>query len=220
MKILDVPQSGSVAGVTSSRNRYGQYRRTRAIPVNVNSLAQQRARNDLSAWSAAWRGLPQASRDAWDSWASTVTFADALGQAQTLTGQCAFVKVNTVQQLNGLDQFDDTPPESAAFGLGLVTDIDITDPTTITVTTLLIPADIAIAIYASPPMSAGRNFNADYRYIKTLPPATVAGDNDIATALEAKFGTLAAGQKFFVQARTVVDGQSGDFFTDSGVLVP
>lgn len=218
MKILDVPQSGSVAGVTSSRNRYGQYRRTRAIPVNVNSLAQQRARNDLATWSAAWRGLTPEQRLAWDVWANTVTFADSLGQSQTLTGQCAFVSVNTVQSLNGMGAFDEAPPATMAFGLGLVTGITVTDPTTIVVEHILIPAATALALYASPPQSAGRTFNADYRYIATLPAATVLGDWEVADEITAKFGDLPVGSKVFVQVRTVKDGQQGDFLVGSGIL--
>src|SRR5206468_836067 len=95
MKILDVPQSGSQAGTTSSRNRYGQYRRSRATPVNVNSTAQQAARNRLSAESEAWRGLTDIQREAWNSFADEHPQTDSLGQVVTLTGHQMFVGVNS-----------------------------------------------------------------------------------------------------------------------------
>lgn len=219
MKLLDVPQSGSIAGVTSSRNRYGQYRRTRAIPVNPNSLAQQRARNSLSTWSAAWRGLTPEDQEAWNSFADGVTLTDSLGQSITLTGQAMFVRVNTVAELVGGDQYLAEPPALATFGLGLVTNIAITDTATVQVTHLATTTGQRIAVYCSPPLSPGRNFNADYRFLGFVNQETAGGDFEIQNLIEDKFGTLTAGQKYFVQTRTIINGQEGDRVTAFGVLV-
>src|SRR5439155_109028 len=94
MKILDVPQSGSVAGVTSSRNRFGQYRRTRATPVNPNSTFQGAVRARLSVNSAAWRALTAAQRAGWNDLAASMTRTDSLGQTYSLTGFQSYCSVN------------------------------------------------------------------------------------------------------------------------------
>lgn len=217
MKILDVPQSGSSAGTTSSRNRYGQYRRTRAVPVNVNSTAQQAARTNLSDMSAAWRGLTDVQRAAWASWADANPRVDSLGQSVTLSGHQAFVGVNSAL-LNSGQATVDTPSSAAP------PDAPTRGTTTITAAGLSIvfganpvPADMALVIESSPPMSAGRKFNGDFRVVKVR--AAAAASTLLKADMEAKYGTLAADQKFFVRARYVAeDGTVSAFETYDFVL--
>src|SRR6266545_482051 len=97
MKILDVPQSGSVAGITSSRNRFGQYRRTRAIPVNPNTAFQATQRARLAASAALWRTLTAAQRAGWIDLAGAFTRTNSLGQPYNETGAQCFVSVNNFQ---------------------------------------------------------------------------------------------------------------------------
>ena len=101
MKILDVPRSGSYQGVTSSRNRFGQYVRTRATPVNPNSAAQASARSRLSQNSIAWRALTDAQRAGWESLGSQMNRTDSLGQGYTLNGFAAYCSVNNYKLAAG-----------------------------------------------------------------------------------------------------------------------
>ena len=109
MKILDVPQSGSIAGVTSSHNRFGQYRRSRSTPVNVNSNAQGLVRTRLSVNSAAWRTLTTAQRAGWSDLGSSMVRSDSLGQSYTLQGNQAYASVNNNRLLCGLAVVADAP---------------------------------------------------------------------------------------------------------------
>src|SRR5438876_229394 len=65
MKFLGEPRSGSLAGQTSSRNRFGQYVRSRATPVNPNSVAQAAVRARQSNNAAAWRTITDTQRAGW-----------------------------------------------------------------------------------------------------------------------------------------------------------
>ena len=56
-KFLGVPTSGSQGATTWARNRYGQYTRMRAHPVNPNTPAQRQARSALSGCASAWQEL-------------------------------------------------------------------------------------------------------------------------------------------------------------------
>jgi len=87
--------SGSVGGQVFSRNRYGAYVRTRAIPVNPNTLAQQNARRRLSTYSANWQYLTASQQLSWNAWAVQNPIINTLGASQALTGQAAYVGVNT-----------------------------------------------------------------------------------------------------------------------------
>ena len=65
MKFLGDPRSGSYQGITSSRNRFGQYVRTRAMPVQPRTTFQLNQRARLSTNAAAWRALSDAQRAGW-----------------------------------------------------------------------------------------------------------------------------------------------------------
>jgi hypothetical protein len=217
MKVLTDPQSGSQAGTTASRNRFGQYTRSRATPVNPNTSAQQNARNRLTQFSQAWRGLTDVQRAAWESYALNHPFNDALGQQIFLTGHQSFISVNTALDTAGLASVTepdlnapDNAPEQGA--------------TTITVAgfsiafgTNPVPADTALILESSPPLSAGRSFNSDFRIVKVR--AAAAANTLLKADMEAKWGALAAGQKFFIRASTIGDTGLRSAFTAVSVVV-
>lgn len=217
MKILDVPQSGSLAGQTSSRNRFGQYRRSRAIPVNPNTTAQQASRDDFSAASQAWRGLTQAKRDAWAAYALTRPKTNSLGQTIYLTGHQTFVGLRALFAAVGLT-LPTVPPAGAAPEL---TVLGVTDSTalgfTAVATPSLVPASTAVQIQTSPPLSQGREFNGDFRTVRIAPATNSAELTE--TDMILRWGTLAAGQKFFIRMRPVsIAGGDGAWVTATAVL--
>src|SRR5882757_7200221 len=102
MKILDVPRSGSYQGVTSSRNRYGQYVRSRATPVQPNTTFQLNQRARFTTNAAGWRSITDAQRAGWLSLGLMISRTDSLGQTYTLNGFGAYCSVNN----NKLDAGD------------------------------------------------------------------------------------------------------------------
>lgn len=79
--------SGSVGGTTYFWNRYGSIViRTRVVPVDPNTPAQQTVRTRMSASVAAWQGLTQAQRDAWKDYADMTPWHNALGDDVHLAG--------------------------------------------------------------------------------------------------------------------------------------
>jgi len=212
MKILDVPQSGSVGARTSSRNSSGQYVRQRAIPTNPNTPAQSAARARLSTLSAAWRGLTAAQQAAWNAFGQSFTVVNSLGTAIKLTGIQCYVKVNTTNQLVG-DATVSTPPALPTF-----VGVSVTGVTAVSATPLIElqganPASgTKNMVFASPQLSAGVSFNGQYRYLQ-LADTFTSGNASLQTAYVAKFGALIAGKKIFVK---VVQDQAG--MQDNGTI--
>lgn len=197
MKILDVPQSGSVAGTTSSRNRFGQYRRSRAIPVNPATTAQGVVRARMSANAAAWRALTDAQRAGWASLGAAMSRTDSLGQSYTLDGFMAYCSVNNNLDLVGDATVSDAPelvtpstPITAVLTLSSVAFSIAYTPTPM-------PADTHLLVFASPQRSAGRNFEGDIRFIQKT-AAAAASPVNILAAYTAKFGVPVTGNKVFV----------------------
>lgn len=217
MKILDIPQSGSMAGTTSSRNRFGQYRRTRATPVNPNSSAQGLVRARLSANAAAWRVLTSDQRAGWMDLGASMTRTDSLGQAYTLTGFQAYCSVNNNNVMCAQAVVSAAPAIVTPSALLTVTVTTTGGTLSVAYTPTPLPAATYLAIYCSPQRSAGRAFEGDLRLI-VVSAAAAASPSNILAAYSAKFGAPIVGQRIFLSLVTLNSGfQSGPLLTSKVV---
>lgn len=217
MKILDIPRSGSYQGVTSSRNRFGQYVRARSTPVNPASTAQGLVRARLAANSAAWRALTAAQRAGWTDLGGMMVRSDSLGQSYTLNGFAAYCSVNNVKALCGDALVADAPAIVTPATI-LTATITLTAASfSIAYTPTPMPADTRLAIYASPQRSAGRNFEGDLRFI-AVTAAAAASPHNLLAAYTAKFGVPVLGNKVFLSLVSINGGfESGPLMTSAVV---
>lgn len=217
MKYLGPTQSGSENGSTASRNRFGQYMRRRAVPVQPRTPAQlnQRARMALNA--AAWRALTDAQRAGWLSLGLNMTRTDSLGQSYDLNGFLAYCSVNN----NKLDAGDAAVADAPAI---------VTPPDLLTVTVTLTAAAFSIAytatplaagvrlfIRCSPQRSAGVKFNGDYRQI-AVTAAAAASPANVLAAYTARLGVPVVGNRIFMSLQTYQGGFMGSPFNVSQVV--
>lgn len=213
MKIIDIPQSGSVGAVTSSRNRSGQYRRARANPTQPRTPAQVNARARLTTCSANWRGLTAAQRAAWNAFANSFSVVNSIGSTINLTGAQCFVKVNTVNLQNGT-AIVNVPPSLPAFVAALQTGITLTAGVqAFSIASTLTAGSTVYMIFCSPQLSPGVSYCGTFRWIQTFTQAT-AGKLDVLAAYTAKFGAVIAGKQIFVK---IVQSQAG--MQDNGTLL-
>lgn len=90
-----VQMSGSIAGNTHARNRFGNYMRARTKPVNPNTARQVTARSRLALLAEDWREvLSDAQRIAWNTYAAGVSWLNGLGEVVHLTGFNMFCRTN------------------------------------------------------------------------------------------------------------------------------
>ena len=203
MKIIDIPQSGSIGNETSSRNSSGQYRRARAKPTNPDTIAQSAARSRFTSMSAAWRGLTQAQMVAWAAFAQSFTINNSLGTAIHLTGAQCYIKVNTTNLLNG-DAVVNTPPALPSFQPITVTGLTANGTTQALSIAGTTPATgTKFQIFAAPASSPGVNFQGNYRYLETSSTFTT-GSMSILTPYTTKFGAIITGKKYFVKVVQVM----------------
>lgn len=105
-----VQMSGSIAGDTFARNRYGNYSRARTKPTNPNTDLQQRARNAIAALSDRWAAtLTAAQRTAWGLYASNVAMLNRLGETTYLSGYNHYIRSNSFLSQYGLTIIDAGP---------------------------------------------------------------------------------------------------------------
>lgn len=193
--------SGSVGGTTASRNKGGQYFRNRAIPTNPNSTAQQTVRTNLATASAAWSGLTAGQRQAWVEWARQNPVINNLGNSVLLSGQQAYIQLNSRILLDGATQISTPPIVTSPDGFTSITqDGDIGAGDTDLTFSPALDSGNKIMLFACVVNSAGISYVENlYRFI-AFSAADQASPWDNQSAIEAVLGTLVVGQTLHVKA--------------------
>lgn len=191
---------GKLNGSVASKNRYGQYFRNKMTPVNRRTDAQMRVRGAFASISSAWRNLTQSQRDAWAAVSKDNPFKDIFGDSHVLQGNAYFQKINMLLSTADLPLLD-TPVKIVTPTFQL---IDMVTPfnenNMIVEVAPYLPEDVTpavFAIYATPSVSAGREFlKNEYRHIGNLEYADLANNQlDIADLYKARFGSGVAGSR-------------------------
>ena len=105
-----VQMSGSIAGNTHARNRYGNYVRARTKPVNPSTALQQAVRSAMSQLTTRWgETLTPVQRTAWNLYGSGVAMKNKLGEIVYCTGHNHFIRGNAVRLQLGGALVDDGP---------------------------------------------------------------------------------------------------------------
>jgi len=217
MKVLKAPQSGSQAGTTAGRNRFGQYERTRAIPVNPRSSAQGIVRARMSANSSAWRALTGAQRAGWAGLGAQITRTDSLGQSYTQQGNQCYASINNNRLLCGLTPVADAPALTTPLAIITATVTLTAASLSIAYTLTPLAAATYLAVFASPQRSAGRSFEGDFRFVK-LSTAAQASPLIALSEYTAKFGVPVLGNRIFFSLVTLTLGfESGALITSAVV---
>lgn len=219
--------SGSIGGVTASRNAGGNYLRGRAIPVNPNTPQQQAIRSFLAQGSALWAStLTQAERDTWDLYAENVLLPNSLGDLRNVGGIAQYQRSNVgrlVADEATLLRVNTAPP---IFDLG-----DYSQPKIESVNAAADTADVsftntdawanedaaAMLIYFSRPKNSGVHFfKGPYRFAHAILGNGVTAPTSPAT-VTLPFPVV-AGQKVFMFVRvTRPDGRLSASFRDEQI---
>lgn len=217
MKVLTAPQSGSQAGTTASHNRFGQYLRTRATPVNPRSTFQGLSRARFGLASANWRGLTDAQRSGWKDLGSQMTRTDSLGSTYTLQGNQAYVSVNSAKAAAGDAQVADAPVLLTPASI-LTATITLTAAAfSIAYTTTPLATGVKLFTYVSPQVSAGKAFQSDLRLL-AVSAAAAASPAVVLTAYTARFGVPVTGNRIFITLVQYLGGFLGAPFYTSQVI--
>jgi len=105
-----IQMSGSIAGNTFARNRYGYYARERTKPINPNTEHQVAVRSSLTFLTNRWsQTLDDTKRTAWNDYADKVAMTNKLGETVFLSGYNHYIRSNSLLRRIGLTLVDDGP---------------------------------------------------------------------------------------------------------------
>lgn len=203
--------SGSTGSTVASHNKFGSYFRSRTIPVNPNSSAQQGVRNTFAAISQEWRNLTQLERDAWIAAALSITLYDPLGVAYNPTGAQYFMSINQgVKLYSPTAAFSTAPPAPAPpTAPATLTPTITTSGESLAFTASPLGAGVKMVVEATRSISPGRKFigRSEYKQVYVSSAAATSPLN-IAGGYEAVFGAPIVGLNVAVRAFTLLaDGQ-------------
>jgi len=217
-----VQMSGSIAGNTHARNRFGNYMRARTKPVNPNTDAQASVRAVIAFLTEHWKdALSDAQRTAWNTYAAAIAWNNKLGEVVHLTGFNHFMRANSF--LSRLDK-------TVVLAGPTVLSLPVQDPlfsctgvvggNAITVTfddTLDWDNETGgyLVYYQGQPQPHTRNFfNGPWKLLSYT--AGVDGVPVASPVVETGVYTLIEGQRVWVKARIIrADGRmSGEFQSD------
>lgn len=128
--------SGSLGGMTASRNRGGMYLRSRVKPVNPDTGRQIEVRNSLSLAQSLWAdSLSPTQRDGWDLYAEQVPVMGKLGQEIQLSGINHFIRSNVPRLQIGESAVLNAP---SIFSLAPLVDISGSGVTTASISNVVV----------------------------------------------------------------------------------
>lgn len=203
MKYLGSTSSGSQADQVFSHNRYGQYVRRRATPVNKKTSFQTTARTTLAQQSTRWSQLAAGTRAAWEAWSSGHPLTDALGQSLVLSGHAYFVRTNCQLVGIGESQVDSPPPAEPTWWSTTITITAAQGAGTVEVAfTPVPPALYAVQIEMGPPRDAGRAFESNWKSVAKIGVSS-SSPLSIGTNYGLRWGAWQSGQTIFYRVRKV-----------------
>lgn len=213
---------GKVGGHVMSKNRSGNYMRTKVTPSNPNTSFQASVRSILTGLSQGWRGLTQAARDSWNNAVSDYSGTDIFGDIKNPSGINLYVKLNANLSEVGASTIGLPPlPESVpAVTLGAITATAGVPSFSIAFGVSPVPADTAYIVRATAQISPGKKFVKNlYRNFAQL-DASDTTPFDALADYNARFGTLVAGQKIGVEiiAVNLNTGQKGTAVSGSVIV--
>lgn len=203
-KYLGDPASGSTAGITYSRNRYGQYRRTRATPINPNTSSQATQRSHFTNASQDWRGLSTAQRLSWASYADSHPVVNSLGVPVVLSPNAMFCKIRLQQRAAGVS-VTDVPPVDGEYSIANVTIAAAVTGPVFTISGPNQATGYVGVVRASALLSPGVTYAPTLKQIAKVAADAWATPIDIAAAYSAFFGSLVEGKKIIVECQLASD---------------
>lgn len=213
--------SGSLGGITGSRNRFGMYFRARSNPVNPNTDRQNVIRALMAQLTAAWGSLTEAQRQGWNAYGSQVPRLNKLGETVYLTGFNHFVRTNVLNLQCGGTQISIAPTDLLLPGADstfAITASEATQELSVTFDTGLdwVGEDGGyLAVFMGLPRNTQVNFfGGPWRFADSVDGESGTPPTSPAT-LAVPFA-ITEGQKVWAYARIIrADGRVSDPFRDS-----
>jgi len=194
-----------LGGHVLSKNRGGNYARTKVTPVNPQTTYQSTVRQAFTSFSQGWRGLTADQRLAWNGAVTNFQRTNIFGDLRSPSGFNLFQRLNNVLQSINSDTLLLPPlPSSVADCYATSVSATVGTPSLSLALNISVPSDTNLKVFATPPLSPGKSFvKNQYRFISVTQSASES-PVDILSFYIAKFGSLGEiGQQIWIKTKAV-----------------
>lgn len=192
---------GKTNGHVASKNRAGNYLRTKVTPVNPRTSSQLGIRNTLGELSKGWAALSQASRNAWNAAVSSFAKTDIFGDLRNPSGFNLYVKLNANLATIGNAPMGLPPTPELVPNIALSSATAVGSTAVINVAYTPASNAVTVVLKATAPQSPGKSFvKSEFRIIGTF-DGSVTSPFVATSAYAAKFGSITGmtGKKIFFE---------------------
>ena len=204
-----------------SHNHYGSFLRKLVKPKNPKTGYQSIARALITSLSRGWAHLSAANRESFNVYGSLHQISGRLGRKIHLTGEAWYVKLNAKLTAIGAALITAAPTTVPVVAGPLSAVLSGVGAASLSLTfTGIIPVTHKVIIRASKGLSAGKDFNSDYRIIGVI-DSTAVSPLDITGMYTARISSIpASGSKVFVETQFVeiLTGLSSGEVVSSAIL--
>ena len=197
---------GKLGGHVASKNRGGNYLRTKVTPVNPQTAAQTNVRSIFGGLASNWSSLTEAQRDSFNGRVAEYAKTDIFGDLKAPSGKALYQRLNQNLALTGQAAITTCPAAGyTPFAEGLVVNGDVSS------STLAVEFDndltgYVLMVFATAPVSQGTNYVKNRLRMITAVGGTNAAPITIFNVYQQMFGTPAVGNKIFIGVKVVNDG--------------
>lgn len=206
--------SGKAGSTVASHGKFGSYFRTRNVPTNPNTEAQQQKRNWLSAIAKSWKALSQLQRDSFDAIASTIAKTDKQGVTFFASGFDYYCELSmNISTYAGVLSYATNPPITPAppaLVSATLTADGGSPALSLAYTATPLGTNDKLVIEMTGPLSQGVKFirRSEYRQIMVT-AAAAASPTNLLTPWQARFGDLSMYTDRLIGLRAYVVDQEG-----------
>lgn len=204
--------SGSVNGWTFSHVRSGSATKSKSFPGSVNpftpSIDQVQLRQYFQKSILEWKELDSAQVLSWVELAKQVPRSSRFGTNYYSAAYNLFIEVNQRRQILSKSLLDDAPelPHVAGIAPITISTISILNFTIkVNFTGQTTEAGITHFVFATPAISAGRNYVNNYYRLCAFIPESTADSYDFSSEYSAEFPVPAANKKIAIKIYPVHD---------------
>lgn len=190
--------SGSLGGITASRNANGAYLRRKVKSINPNTVKQQNRRNAFGALSRGYKTLTVAQQNAWKTAGALFPYKNKLNVTSTYTAPQLYSKLNNQLAIIGMSPIANPPVPVVVDGvridnvvLTILSGVLLLNAFDTTTTDYLVPEFTEMLIGATQSMSAGINAPKKpmFRQLAQIGTGESLTDIDLTAAYISVFGT-------------------------------
>lgn len=180
-----------IGGHVASKNKAGNYLKTKSTPTNPNTSFQSSVRQNFGSLAQSWRGLTQAQRDSWIAGAKKFPYTDIFGDSKILSGFSLYMQLNSNLNSVGAALLTTCPAPASVSAASLV-EVLFSEVGELSFDFLPapVPTGHSMVCSSTPSLALGKAYSKSQIRQLAHFPATTTSTQDVGADFISRFGPI------------------------------